>query len=432
VGSGSDGVTGEPLLELAERLYPIGRSLTGDGVRRTLAVLGERIPLAVHEVPTGTSAFDWTVPPEWNVREAWIEGPTGHRIVDYGVHNLHLVGYSVPVRVTLSRDELLERLHTLPDQPDAIPYRTSYYGETWGFCMRHRDLETLPTGDYEVCIDATLADGSLTYGELFLPGTAATEVLLSTHVCHPSMANDNVSGLVVATALAEALGARRLRNGYRFLFTPGTIGPLVWLARNEERLGRIRAGLVLACLGDKGPLTFKRSRRGSTELDRSVELALAERGDPFDVRPFTPWGYDERQFCSPGIDLPVGRLTRTPNGEYPEYHTSLDDLDLLDPAALADSLELLLEIVEILETNATYVNLSPKGEPQLGRRGLYGSVGGVTRERDFETALLWVLNCSDGTHSLLDVAIRSGLRYAAIVEAAAALERVELLGVVGD
>ena len=428
-----DGHVGDDLHAVARRLFPIGRSLTGDGVRETLAVLRERVPLEVREVATGTPAFDWTVPREWNVREAWVADPTGRRVLDYERHNLHLVGYSVPFRGRLSRGELLEHVHTLPESPEAIPYRTSYYGETWGFCARQREIEAWPEGTYEVCIDSTLADGSLTYGELYLPGTTDSEILFSTHLCHPSMANDNVSGLVVAAALAELLARRpRRRYGARFLFTPGTIGSIVWLAANEDRLDRIRAGLVLACLGDAGALTFKRSRIGDSELDRAVELVLSGRDAPFDVRPFVPSGYDERQYCSPGINLPVGRLTRTPNGEYPEYHTSLDDLDLLDSDALADSLQVLLAIVDVLERNATYLNLSPKGEPQLGRRGLYRSVGGEQRQDGFEPALLWVLNLSDGAHSLLDVAARSGLAFAVVADAAVALERVGLLEAVAS
>jgi aminopeptidase-like protein len=421
VATGTDSDVASDLYALAARLYPIGRSLTGDGVRETLRILQTRIPLEIHEVPTGTTAFDWTIPQEWNVRQAWVADAAGRRLVDYAEHNLHLVGYSVPVRARVSRDELLGRLHSLPDQPDAIPYRTSYYGSTWGFCVRARDLERFVADEFEVCVDTRLEDGSLTYGEVYLPGETDNEVLLSTHVCHPSLANDNVSGLVVATALAERLAAVRRRNGIRLVFTPGTIGSIAWLSRNEERLPLVRAGLVLACLGDRGGFTFKRSRHETSELDRVVEHVLAERGTPYDVRPFAPTGYDERQFCSPGIDLPVGRLTRTPNGEYPEYHTSLDDLDLLQPHALAESLDVLLDIVDVLERNETYVNLVPKGEPQLGRRGLYRSSGGAHRLDGLEDALLWVLNLGDGRHTLLDVARRSGIPFHDLDSAARAL-----------
>ncbi|MEO5574993.1 MAG: DUF4910 domain-containing protein [Gaiellaceae bacterium] len=418
---------GAELFGLVEQLVPINRSWTGAGVRATLALLGRRLPLEVHEVPTGTRAFDWEVPREWNVREAWIEGPDGVRIVDVAEHNLHLVGYSIPVSERLSLQELDEHLHSLPDRPGDIPYRTSYFGETWGFCLAHELRERLPEGEYTVRIDATLADGFLTYGELFLPGETAEEILFTTHVCHPSMANDNASGLAVATVLAETLGTRRRRYGYRFLFTPGTIGSLVWLSRNEERLGRIRAGVVLACLGDPGALTWKRSRRGDTLADRVFERLLADRGGDFSIRDFTPYGYDERQFCSPGLDLPVGRLTRTPNGEYPEYHTSADDLTLVRPEALADSLAALLAFVDVLERDRTFVNLSPKGEPQLGRRGLYSATGGAPRQEGFELALLWVLNQSDGQHSLLDIAARSGLAFSTVADAADALTDVGLL-----
>jgi aminopeptidase-like protein len=419
---------GAGLLGLVERLLPIRRSLTGDGVRETLALLAERVPLEVHEVPTGTPVLDWTVPAEWNVREAWVEGPDGRRVADWQKHPLHLVGYSRPVRAQLSLPELQEHLHSLPERPDDIPYRTGYYAEDWGFCIRHRERERLREGEYKVCVDATLADGSLTYAELVLPGSAEDEILFSTHVCHPAMANDNASGLAVATALAESLAARGSRRyTYRFLFTPGTIGSIVWLARSEARLPHLRGGLVLACLGDPGPLTYKRSRRGTTLIDGAVVRALAGGEVPFFSRPFVPSGYDERQFCSPGFDLPVGRLTRTPNGEYPEYHTSADDLDVVTADALAGSFAALERVVDELERGRRFVNLLPKGEPQLGRRGLYGATGGVAREQGFEAALLWVLSLSDGDASLEDVAERSGLAHAAVAQAAESLAAAGVL-----
>jgi aminopeptidase-like protein len=422
------GDVGRQLHALVEQLYPINRSWTGDGVRETLALLRERIPLEVREVPSGTPVFDWQVPLEWNVREAWVSGPDGTRIADVERHSLHLVGYSVPISSRMTLRELEPHLHSIPERPDDIPYRTSYFGDTWGFCLPHGRRQRLAEGEYEVHVDSTLEAGSLTYGELFLPGCTEDEVLFTTHVCHPSMANDNCSGLAVASALAERLAAgHSRRHGYRFLFTPGTIGSLVWLSLNEGRLERLRAGIVLACLGDPGPLTWKRSRRGSSLVDRAVERVLADRGGEASVRDFVPYGYDERQFCSPGFDLPVGRLTRTPNGEYPEYHTSADDLDLVTPDALADSLAALLDVVDVLEREGVYRNLSPKGEPQLGRRGLYGNIGGMSREEGFELALLWVLNLSDGRASLLDVADRSSLPFATVAAAADALVAAGLL-----
>ena len=297
---------------------------------------------------------------------------------------------------------------------------------TWGFCLPHRQLEALPEGDYEVAIDATLADGSLTYGECLVPGGTADEVLVSAHVCHPSLANDNLSGIVVAAEIARRLAARAPRYSWRFLFIPGTIGAIAWLALNEAGLGRIRHGLVLANLGDPGMLHYKRSRRGDAGIDRAVEYVLAARG-AHGVRDFTPYGYDERQFCSPGIDLAVGCLSRTPWGEFPEYHTSADDLDLVRPAALADSLAALEAVVDVVERNRTYVNLQPKGEPQLGRRGLYAAIGGGVGAKDRQMALLWVLNLSDGRHDLLAIARRSGLDFALIAEAADLLAEHGLL-----
>jgi aminopeptidase-like protein len=419
---------GDEMYGLVERLFPICRSITGDGVRETLAHLRDHIALDVREVPTGTPVLDWTVPKEWNIRDAYIRAPSGERVVDFRASNLHVVGYSGPVRARLPLRELRERLHSLPERPDWIPYRTSYWEETWGFCLAHRRLLELDDGDYDVCIDSSLEDGHLTYGELALPGETEDEILISTHVCHPSLGNDNLSGIAVATLLARRLAAApRRRFAYRFLFVPGTIGPITWLALNEHRTPRIRHGLVLALLGDSGRPTYKRSRRGKAEIDRAAEHVLRTSGSDYEVRDFSPYGYDERQYCSPGFDLPVGRLTRSPHGEFPEYHTSADDLQLVRPELLADSLAKVESILAVLDGNASYVNLSPKGEPQLGRRGLFGGLGGSSR-REHELALLWVLNLSDGSHSLLDIAERAGLAFATVRGAADALLEHQLLG----
>jgi aminopeptidase-like protein len=420
---------GEELYKLVAELYPICRSITGDGVRRTLEIVDREIGgLEVHEVPTGTQVLDWTVPREWNVRDAWVADAAGRRVIDFQASNLHLVGYSVPVRATMGLAELKEHLFTLPDQPDWVPWRTSYYAERWGFCASQRLVDGLPEGDYEVCVDTTLADGHLTYGEHLVEGRTDEEVLVSCHVCHPSLANDNLSGIAVATRLARRLAeGGRPRYSYRFLFAPGTIGAITWLAGNEDRLDRVRHGLVLACVGDPGGFTYKRSRRGDAEIDRVVAHVLGRSGRPHQLVDFSPYGYDERQFCSPGFDLPVGSLSRTPYARYPEYHTSADDLDLVGPAQLQESLELCWEVVGVLEANRRYVNLSPKGEPQLGRRGLYGSIGGRSDAEERQMAMLWVLNQSDGAHSLLEVAERSGLPFTLLAEVAATLEEAGLL-----
>ncbi|WLS06151.1 DUF4910 domain-containing protein [Shinella oryzae] len=413
---------------LVSRLFPICRSITGEGVRRTLAILSEHVDVAVREVPSGTRVFDWTVPQEWNVRAASIRDASGKAVVDIAASNLHLVGYSEPVARRMPLSELRTHIHTLPDQPEVIPYRTSYYSRDWGFCMAHREYLALDDGDYDVVIDTTFSDGSLTYGEVFLPGETDREVLLSAHICHPSLANDNCSGLAVLAFLARALAGRRRRFGYRFLFAPGTIGALCWLAANEERLSRIDHGLVVSCIGDGGGPVYKRSRRGDATIDRVMEAIRCD-GRKIAMIDFSPFGYDERQFCSPGFDLPVGLLQRSAFGTFPEYHTSADDLDFVRPEHLASSFRMIMDIIEVIETDRIPLNLSPKGEPQLGKRGLYATTGGHKTTPDVTMAYLWVLNLADGRHSLLDIACRSGLPFSAI---AAAATRLEACGLVGD
>lgn len=417
-GHRTTSATGEEMHALIARLYPICRSITGDGVRETLRILGEWNGLDIHEVPTGTPAFDWEVPREWNIRDAYVKDSRGNRVIDFHESTLHVVSYSLPVRATMSLDELRPHLFSLPDRPDWIPYRTAYYEETWGFCVAHRRLLELEDGDYEVCIDSSLEEGSLTYGELLLEGEIPAEILVHAHCCHPSLCNDNLSGIAIATALADELARRPRRHSFRFLFLPGTIGPITWLARNEDRAERIKHGLVLAGVGDRGHSTYKRSRRGDAEIDRAVEHVLRHSGARYDVEDFAPYGYDERQYSSPGFDLAVGCLMRTPHGRYPEYHTSADDLDFVDPEALADSLTKCLRVVEVLEGNRIYLNTNPKGEPRLGKRGIYQGVDADENGRVKELALLWVLNLSDGRHSLLDIAERAGMEFALIARAA--------------
>jgi dTDP-4-dehydrorhamnose 3,5-epimerase len=420
VPSAAGGV-GAEIHALVEDLFPICRSITGDGVRETLRRLSKLAPIEVHEVPTGTPVFDWSVPKEWNVREAYIVAPGGERIADLARSNLHLMSYSVPIRAVMPLSELRAHLHSLPDQPDLIPYRTSYYREDWGFCLPHRLVERLEEGEYEVVIDSELVDGHLTYGECFLPGATDDEVLISAHCCHPSLANDNLSGVAVAAHLAKELSDRPRRYSYRFLFAPGTIGAITWLALNEDRASAIAHGVVLACVGDEGPFTYKRSRRGRAPIDRAVEHVLAHGRDPYGVRDFSPFGYDERQFGSPGFDLPVGSLSRSMHGEFAEYHTSADDLRFVTSRALGGSFEVALAVIDVLERDRRYRNLSPKCEPQLGRRGLYHAVGGPAGTAEHELAMLWVLNLSDGDHGLLDIAERSGLPFGAVASAAEAL-----------
>jgi aminopeptidase-like protein len=419
---------GEELHAVARDLFPINRSITGPGVRETLARIARMLPIEVRSVPTGTKAFDWTVPKEWSCREAYIEDAAGVRIVDVRNHNLHLVGYSVPVQKRLSLAELAPHLHSLPNRPDWIPYRTSYYKENWGFCLTHRQLETLTEQTYTVRIDTTLEPGVLNYAEAVIRGATTDEVLISTHVCHPSLANDNLSGIAITALLGRALGSAPRRYTYRLLFAPGTIGTIVWLATSGNDLSRIKHGLVAALLGRPGPMTYKKTRAGDAPIDRVVRRVFAERGARDEVIDFEPWGYDERQFNSPGINLNVGRLTRAGEGGYPEYHSSGDDLALVTSQALEDSYKAFCAIIDVLEADRTYINLSPRGEPQLGKYGLYDSLGGAQSVESARLALLWTLNLSDGAHSLLDIAERSRLPFNTIALAASRLAAAKLLG----
>lgn len=418
---------GERLYQLAERLYPICRSITGDGVRKSLNILQEYIPLEIREVPSGTPVLDWEVPREWNVRDAWVKDPGGRKIIDFQQHNLHLLNYSLPIHRKMELDELKPHLYSLPAQPDLIPYRTSYYQENWGFCLPHRQLEQLQPGTYEVYIDSRLEAGSLTYGELVLPGATTEEVLLSAHICHPSLANDNLSGLSLLTLLAKGLLAQERHYTYRFLFIPGTIGSITWLARNEGRTHLIRHGLVASLLGDGGAFTYKKSRRGNAEIDRAVANVLKHSGQEYRIIDFFPYGYDERQFCSPGFNLAVGNLTRSQFGQYPEYHTSADDLDLIRPAYLQASFEIYQKVIDLLENNRTYVNRFPKGEPQLGKRGLYDAIGGQSDQKKLQMTMLWVLNLADGTNSLLDIAERADCAFDMVQRVSELLLEKELL-----
>jgi aminopeptidase-like protein len=418
---------GIEIYQQISNLYPICRSITGDGVRKSLQILQQHIPLKMHEISTGTPIFDWVVPKEWNLRDAWVKNAEGEKVIDFQKSNLHLLNYSIPIHQKMPLVELKKHLFSLPDRPDWIPYRTSYYKETWGFCLTHNTLESLEEGEYEVYIDSSLEVGYLTYGEYFLPGETDEEVLFSCHCCHPSLCNDNLSGMVLATFLAKHLSRYPRRYSYRFVFIPGTIGSIAWLSQNEHRVSRIKHGLVVAGVGDAGNLTYKKSRRGDAEIDRAVTHVLKHSGQPYEIQDFSPYGYDERQYCSPGFNLPVGSLTRTPFNCYPEYHTSADNLDFVRPANLADSLAKYLAVIDVLENNGTYLNTNPKCEPQLGKRGLYGNFGGKKNTKINEMAMLWVLNLSDGTNSLLEISDRANIAFSTIKEVADALIATGLL-----
>jgi aminopeptidase-like protein len=418
---------GHDIFEFVARIFPICRSITGNGVRETLREIGAHIPLEMHEVATGTPVFDWVVPPEWNIRDAYIKDGRGEKILDFSQSNLHVMSYSVPVRARLTLAELKKHLHTLPEQPNLIPYRTSYYTENWGFCMAHCQLESLRDETYEVVIDSTLENGSMTYGEYLHKGVSEDEFLLSAHVCHPSLANDNCSGVALLAHLANRMCGIKTRYSYRFLFAPGTIGAIAWLARNEDRCRRIKHGLVVSMVGDGGGPTYKKSRRGNAKIDRAVAHILRHSGLTPTILDFFPYGYDERQYCSPGFDLPVGLFQRSKFGEIPEYHTSADNLEFISPKHLAQSYRMIAETINIVENDAVCCNLVPKCEPQLGKRGLYGAIGGDKNAAAANMAMLWILNLSDGEHSLLDIAERAGLSFAVIRRTAEHLRAHEML-----
>ena len=431
--TGPAGADAEALHAAVRTICGSPRALTGDGARRTLDLLRRWVPeLETVEVPSGTEVLDWTVPPEWNLRRARLTGPDGAVVADTDVEPLAVVGYADPVDVHLPLEELQPHLHSLPDRPDLTPWRTTYYAPGWGFCLPHRVRERLSPGTYHAVVDATLAPGSLSYGEAVLPGEEPAEVLVTAHICHPAMANDNASGNVVAAAVYAALAARPARRlTYRFLFAPGTIGAITWLARSGPAIDRTLGVLVLSGLADPGPLlTYKRSRRGDAPVDRAARVALADLVVPHQVADHTPWGYDERQFNSLGFDLGAGLLSRTPHGTYPEYHTSADDPSFVVPQHLATARDVVLGIVDALEADVTYRNTQPYGEPQLGRRGLYDRTGGGLADTD-RMAMLWVLGEADGTTGLLAIAERSGVPIAALRRASDALAAAGLLERVG-
>jgi aminopeptidase-like protein len=422
---------GDELFELVRRLYPICRSITGDGVRETLRILGDHLPVDVREVPSGTKILDWVVPPEWNVSDAHISTSDGDRVVDFRSSNLHVVSYSVPVARRMTLDELRPHLHTLPDQPTLIPYRTSYYEESWGFCLSHDQLAALTDDEYEVVIDSTLAPGSLTYGEVVVPGETDREILISTHVCHPALADDNLSGIAVSAHLARSLRERtRPRHTFRFVYAPGTIGAITWLAEHDDVVARIDHGLTLTCLGDDHRFTYKRTVGGDAEIDRVARHVLGATGVDHQLIDFFPYGYDERQYNSPGYRLAVGSLMRGQHGAFSEYHTSADNLDFVSGARLAESFSVLSALLGVVDANRTLVNLHPFGEPQLGSRGLYGALGGTTIP-DAQLAMLWVLNLSDGSRTLLDIAERAAIEFDSVAATAAVLEAHGLLAEAG-
>ena len=444
---------GKNMHELMIELFPICRSITGNGVRQSLQILQNHISLDISEIPSGTKVFDWTIPREWNINDAYIKNSKGEKIIDFKKSNLHVLNYSTPIRIKLSLEELLPHLHSLPDQPNVIPYRTSYYKENWGFCITHNQLINLQDDEYEVVIDSTLENGSLTYAEFFIQGESNDEVLFSCYTCHPSMCNDNLSGVVLFTFLAKHLKNLSLKYSYRFLFIPETIGAITWLSQNESNVKKIKHGLVAYCVGDPGNSSYKKSRQGNAEIDRIVMEVLKDTGEEHKVVDFFPTGSDERQFCSPGFNLPVGALVRTFAPDFSQYHTSADNTEFVKAEYLADTLSKYIKVISKLEENfgkfksnddekfdkimpekndRIFLNLNPKCEPQLGKRKLYHDIGSQIPSQGGKKiinqfALLWVLNYSDGFHYLSDIAKLSGYDLTDIENAADALVESHLL-----
>ena len=395
------------MLELLKRLFPLNRSLTGNGVRKTFSIIQEEIEeLQVHEVPSGTQAFDWTVPDEWNVDEAYLITPDGERICDYQEHNLHLVGYSTPGEHKLSLEEIQSHLHSLPDLPEAIPYVTSYYKRDWGFCLPHAQREKLPPGEYKAVIRGSLSPGSMTYGEIYFPSTDGNkeEVFISTYICHPSMANNELSGPVVTTFLAKWLrDLPSRRYNYRLIFVPETIGSITYLSRHLKSLQeKVIAGFNMTCVGDDRCYSYVPSRKGNTVADRVALHVLKHQAGEYNEYTFLNRGSDERQYCAPGIDLPVATICRSKYHCYREYHTSLDNMDFVSGEGLQGSLLAHQRAVKILENNRTYRS-TVLGEPQLGNRGLYPPTG--TRDAAQEVAgIVNLLAYCDGENDLLRIA----------------------------
>lgn len=415
------------LYQLMEKLFPIHRSLMGKGNRQTLSILNEIVNLQVTSIPSGTEVLDWTVPMEWDFSRAQLFSPTGKKVLDTQNNNLHVLQYSQPINRNLSLTELKNHLFTLPQYPNWIPYRTSYYKENWGFCLSHQQMTELEEGEYKAQIDCKFIEGSLDYAECVIPGKSKEEILITTHICHPSLCNDNLSGMSVSIYLAKYLSQFHPHYTYRFLFSPATLGPIAWLAKNEKNLGNIVGGFTLALLGSSGPLHYKVSRRGDTFGDQ-VWAHILKHTDPNSVlRPFSPYGYDERQFCSPGFNLPMGCLMRTPNGEFPEYHTSADNLHFIDKYNLEKSLLACLQYIEVLEKNALPINLFPKGEPQLGKRGLFKGLQGKPKLEKTDDMILWILNLGDSEHTLFDIAEKSGFFFKDIWEVSKVLETCGLI-----
>ena len=417
---------GRHIYDLAAELFPICRSLSGEGVRTTLKRLQDFIPLKIHEIPSGTDVFDWTVPPEWNIREAWIKNDRGEKVVDFSVHNLHVLGYSTPVDQTLPLSELREHLYTLPEQPDAIPYITSYYKERWGFCLSENQLSSLPDGDYHVYIDSDLKPGVLNYADLVIPGESTEEILFSTYICHPSMANNELSGPCLATFLAQWVMQKKRRYTYRFVFLPETIGSIIYLSRHLQHLQKnVIAGYVLTCCGDDRDYSFLESRNGNTLADRAALTILQENQPHFKFYSYLTRGSDERQYCAPGVDLPVASIMRSKYGVYPEYHTSLDDMDLISHEGLQGAYDIYTQVIDLIERNDFY-QINCLCEPQLGKRGLYPDLS-TKQNASIMRAMTNFIAYADGSRDLISIAEKIGVPTSTLIPIAQQLTDASLL-----
>lgn len=395
---------GQRMYDLAERMFPICRSITGNGLRKSLEIICEELPeIKITEVPTGTQVFDWTVPKEWNISGGWIRTKQGETIVDFKDTNLHVVGYSVPVHKTVSREELLEHVYTIPEQPDWIPYVTSYYKERWGFCMTERQKQTLTDDEYEVMIDSTLEDGSLTYGELVLKGETEDEILITTYLCHPSMANDELSGPCVQTELVKYLKSLpKRRYTYRFVWNPETIGSIAYLSKNLETMQQhVKAGFVLSCVGDNRAYSMISSKYADTLADRVLENVLKFHDPAYRRFSFLERGSDERQYGSAGVDLPVCGFCRSKYQQFPEYHSSADNMDLISPEGLQGAYEVMVKVINALENNYHYQMLC-KCEPQLGKRGLYPTISKKGSNYSVRT-MQHLIAYADGRNDLIGI-----------------------------
>jgi len=415
-----------------DRLWPLTRSLTGNANRETLSILSEIIPLNVHEVPSGTICYDWEIPSEWNPKEAWIKDENGNILVDFKKNNLHLLGYSTSYNGKLSFEELESHLYSLPEKPELIPYVTSYYSKRWGFCISHHQLKELKEhkGPFNVNIDAEHnIDGSLTYGDLLLEGTSSEEILFSTYICHPSMANDQISGMLVAAFLYQELSKIKDRHySYRFIFVPETIGAIAYLKENGSILKeRTRAGYIITCLGDKGKFSYKNTKQKDSLTNKVTLQVLKDNNIEFQEFPFVPLGSDERQYASPGFNLPVGSLMRTMYWHFEEYHTSADNKSFISFKHLRESIELYMKVIKTFEGNKKFINKFPYGEVQLGKRGLYPTLGRGNDKTQMVDAYIWILNYSDGKNDLLQIAELSNIPMNILIEASNILEKEGLI-----